>query len=365
MCRQISRARYYLVPIILYSALLLHTGCIEPPRRDFPTSPTLRQLADQRGLLIGAAVSDGPLADEVQYVEILSAQFNSITPEGAFKWSATESEYQTYSWDDADAIAAFATQHNMRLRGHTLVWANSLSGQLYQILPDYVINAPDAATLQQYLDDHIESVVTRYSAVTDRWDVINEPMEMLGSGVDQNIITATLGEAWMVRAFQQTRSLDPSAKLYINEPLAEVPGAKHTGLLALVQRLLDAGAPIDGIGLQGHFLLGPPPLQDLMSVMQDWEALGLEVAITELDIPTPFLNEEAQAVQYQTVMTACLSVAACREVTFWGFTDKHSWLNSFLGPASNPLLFDEDYLPKPAYAAVSAVLAADMIPESH
>jgi len=58
-------------------------------------------------------------------------------------------------------------------------------------------------------------------------------------------------------------------------------------------------------------------------------------------------------------MTACLSVAACGEVTFWGFTDKDTRLNSFLGPWSTPLLFDADYLPKPAYAAVSAALAGE------
>jgi endo-1,4-beta-xylanase len=99
--------------------------------------------------------------------------------------------------------------------------------------------------MQQYIDDHIEAVVTRYAYAVDRWDVINEPLETLGSRVDQNIITTTLGQTWMVRAFQQARSLDPSAKLYLNEALAERPGAKHEGLLTLVGALLDAGAPID------------------------------------------------------------------------------------------------------------------------
>jgi endo-1,4-beta-xylanase len=132
---------------------------------------------------------------------------------------------------------------------------------------------------------------------------------------------------------------------------------KHEGLLTLVGALLDAGAPIDGIGLQGHFLTGAPSVQQLVSVMQDWEALGLEVAITELDIVTWLGNEEAQAAKYSNVMTACLSAAACGEVTFWGFTDKHTWLNSFLGSWTTPLLFDAEYLPKPAYAAVSGALA--------
>jgi endo-1,4-beta-xylanase len=327
-----------------------------PKERDFPTSPTLRELADQRGILIGAAAQPDLIVDEPQYAEILAAQFNSVTPETHLKWLHTEPEHMTYTWDNADAVAAFATANNQTMRGHALVWPNEFQ---YITTPDYVRNAPDAATMQQYIDDHIDAVVTRYADVVDRWDVINEPMQTLGSGVDQNVITATLGELWMVRAFEQTRSLDPDADLYINEALTERPWAKHSGLLALVGRLLEAGAPIDGVGLQSHFLFGAPSVQAMVSVIQDWEAVGVKVAITELDIVTWLGNEEAQANQYTNVMSACLSAAACGEVTFWGFTDKHTWLNSFLGSWSTPLLFDADYLAKPGYAAVSMALAGE------
>ena len=355
MSRLFSNNPWFTISLILFSSVLFFIGCA-PKERDFPTSPSLRELADQRGILIGTAVQPDLIVKEPQYTEILTAQFNSITSESHMKWETTEPQYKVYTWENADAIAAFAAANNLTIRGHTLVWPNEFQ---YITTPDYVRNAPDAMTMQQYIDDHIEAVVTRYADVVDRWDVINEPMETLGSGVDQNRITSTLGEEWMVLAFQKVRSLDPSAKLYINEAIAERPWAKHNGLLALVGRLLEAGAPIDGIGLQGHFLAGVPSVQELVSVMQDWEALGLEVAVTELDVVTWFGSEEAQAIQYGNVMNACLSVAACTEVTFWGFTDKHTWLNSFFGPWSTPLLFDGEYLPKPAYAAVSAALAGE------
>jgi len=355
MNKVFSNPRWCTIAVALSAAVLFGTGCM-PKERDFPTSPTLREFAGQHGILIGAAARPHLLVEEPQYADILAAQFNSITPETDLKWLHTEPEHLTYTWDNADAVAAFATANNQTIRGHTLVWPNEF---YYITTPDYVRNAPDAATMQKYIDDHIEAVVTRYADVVHRWDVINEPMQTLGSGVDPNIITATLGEAWMVRAFQQTRSLDPDADLYINEALTERPGAKHSGLLALVGRMLDAGAPIDGVGLQSHFLFGAPSVQAMVSVMQDWEALGLKVAITELDIVTWLDNEEAQALQYENVVTACLSVAACGEITLWGFTDKHSWLNGFLGSWSTPLLFDADYLPKPAYAAVSMALAGE------
>lgn len=323
-----------------------------------PSTCTLRQLADARGVLIGTAVAAGPVTDEPQYGETLSREFNSITPENAFKWPQTEPEAGAYTWEEADLIADFATEHDMALRGHTLVWPNSSSAAQFSIVPDYVYEAPDAASMQRYIDDHIEAVVTRYADVTDRWDVVNEPLVTIGSEVDANPLTDTLGEAWMVRAFEQAHELDPTAELYLNEVLTERPGPKHDALVALVTRLLDAGAPIDGIGLQSHFIGGPPTTDELAAVMSDWEALGLDVAITELDIPTVDGDGATQAQQYADVVATCLTSDACHEVTVWGLTDGFTWLDSLVGEGSAPLLFDEDYQPKPAYVAVAETLAA-------
>jgi len=348
----------FLTLLVLTGALLIAScddGNDGPDGNDASAALTLREVADQRGILIGAAVRSGLIASDDEYARILAAEFNSITAENDMKWKATESEHMTYTWENADAIAAFATAYGQTVRGHTLVWPNEFQ---YEVIPDYVRNAADGATMQQYIDDHIEAVVTRYADVVDRWDVINEPMETLGSGVDQNVITATLGEAWMVRAFQQARALDPTADLYLNEALTTLLPAKHAGLLALVGRLIEAGAPIDGIGLQAHYLGGKVPAA-LQSVMEDWQALGLKVAITELDIVTLGGDLQAHAAEYASVFATCLAVSACVEVTSWGFTDRSTWLNSFIGPESTPLLFDENYQPKPAYNAVAETLAGD------
>jgi endo-1,4-beta-xylanase len=322
-----------------------------------PDTCTLRELADRAGILLGAAVARSPLTDDPTYGDVLAAEFSSITPENAFKWPQTEPEAGVFTWESGDAIAAFATDHDLGVRGHTLVWPNSRSAQLYEILPSYVSEAPDAAAMQQAVDDHIAAVVTRFGDVTDRWDVINEPLVTGGDEVDPNVLTETLGEDWMVRAFEQARELDPDATLYVNEVLTERPGPKHDALLALVGRLIDAGAPVDGVGLQGHFLTGAPTRDELETVMGDWDAIGIDVAITELDIPTADGDQEAHAAQYADVVGACLAVDACVEVTLWGFTDRYTWLDDFLGPGSAPLLFDEDYDPKPAYDAIAEALA--------
>ena len=124
-----------------------------------PETCTLRELADHAGILLGAAVAGDPLADDPDYADALAAEFNSLTPESAFKWPATELEPGLYTWEAADTIAAFATDNDLAVRGHTLVWANSQSAELYEVLPSYVRDAPDAAALQQAVDDHIAAVV--------------------------------------------------------------------------------------------------------------------------------------------------------------------------------------------------------------
>jgi endo-1,4-beta-xylanase len=93
-------------------------------------------------------------------------------------------------------------------------------------------------------------------------------------------------------------------------------------------------------------------------LIQDWEALGLDVAITELDIPTVDGDTATHAQRYRDVVATCLASDACNEVTVWGLTDGFTWLDGLVGEGSAPLLFDEDYQPKPAYVAVAEALAA-------
>ncbi len=322
---------------------------------------TLRQLADRAGILVGTAVKPEFWADDERYAEIAATEFSSLTPEGAWKWPNTEPAAGEYTWEDADAVAEFAAQHDQTVRGHTLVWANSIAALSFTVVPDYALAIDDPAVLQAAIDDLIRAVVTRYAEVTDRWDVVNEPLAFdFNSGeLDPNHLTETLGEAWMVRAFQLAHELDPDASLYVNGNQTTRPGPKHDGLVALVGRLLEAGAPIHGVGLQGHGLpTNVPTYDELVAVMREWEALGLDVAITELDIAMTDEGPDAQADAYAEVFSACLDVAACVEVTMWGLSDGHTWLDDVLGEDSDPLLFDEAYNRKPAYDAVAATLAA-------
>ncbi|KAL0955072.1 hypothetical protein HGRIS_003989 [Hohenbuehelia grisea] len=141
----------------------------------------------------------------------------------------------------------------------------------------------------------------------------------------QDVFFNTLGTAYIATALRAARAADPAAKLYINDFNIEGTGAKSTAMVNLVKSLQSQGVPIDGIGIQAHLIVGQVP-STLLANLKQFTALGVEVAFTELDIrmtlpTTPALLAQQQK-DYQTVIAACKSVAACVGVTVWDFTDK-------------------------------------------
>ena len=141
----------------------------------------------------------------------------------------------------------------------------------------------------------------------------------------------TLGTEYVSIALKAARAADPNAKLYINDYNIENTGAKATAMLNLAKQLLADGVPLDGIGFQCHFIVGSVPTS-FQTVLEQFTALGLEVAITELDIrmPTPAsaANLAQQQKDYQSVVQACMNVQGCIGITIWDWTDKYSWVPS-------------------------------------
>ena len=96
-------------------------------------------------------------------------------------------------------------------------------------------------------------------------------------------------------------------------------------MLNLVKELLADGVPIDGVGFQCHFIVGEVPTS-FQSVLEQFTALGIEVAITELDIRMTLPETDALLAQqqkdYQSVVQACMNVEKCVGITIWDWTDK-------------------------------------------
>lgn len=335
------------------AAIAPRAGCVPAQ----PSTCSLRELADRAGIRFGGTLEADQIADPA-YAETLSREFSALTAENAMKWYATETAPGAFTFDDADAVLQFADDHGQQVRGHNLVWAQD------SFTPQWVKDISDPAALRAAVHAHIDAVLGRYRGRVRRWDVVNEPLSSTGASPSDNVFRRVLGPGWLAETYRYAHQVDPDAELWLNEYGSDwVPG-KHEALLALLRGLLADGVPVHGVGLQTHRLsVDGPDRATFERQLRDYAALGLKVAITELDVavrPGDTTGLDRQAEAYATIVSSCLAVAACEEVTVWGVTDAHTWLDGqgILPAPTRPLLFDESYRPKPAYRAVRAVLAA-------
>lgn len=311
---------------------------------------TLRELADQLGVRMGAAVSEQYL-NEQAYHDTAAAEFNSVTHENSLKWESVQPQQGEYSFEGADQLVEFAEANGQQIHGHTLAWHSQL--------PSWVENGGfGPEELLDVLDDHISTTVGRYEGQIDTWDVANE---VIGDDANwrNSVFYEQLGEDFVAESLHMARAADPSASLFINDYSIDGINAKSDAYYDLAVDLLDQGAPLDGIGLQAHLIVGQVP-GDMRQNIERFADLGLEVMITELDVRVPTPASEAdlqrQAEDYREVFEICLEVSGCSGVTVWGVTDAYSWVPDHFEGEGAALPIDENYEPKPAYWAIHEAL---------
>jgi endo-1,4-beta-xylanase len=323
--------------------------------RRYPSTCSLREAAAVTGLRMGATLDPAQVGDAA-YTEVLHREFDALTPENALKMYSIQNQRGVWTFAGADAVVGNAEANGMEVRGHTLVWAQDT------YTPAWVAGITDPAELQAVTDEYIATVVGRYAGRIPRWDVVNEPLATYGTSRSGSVWDDLLGAGWIAAAFRTAHAADPAAELWINEYGTDwVPG-KHAAFLSLVAALVADGVPVHGVGIQTHRTsTAGPDVAVFRRQLEDFAALGLKVAITELDIPTDPTGQGAamaQAAAYRRIVEACLAVPACVEVTTWGITDADTWLDGlgiFRTP-TRPLLFDEHLQPKPAHRSVLAAL---------
>lgn len=284
----------------------------------------LHQLAVAAGKkYFGSATDNGEL-DDTAYTAILSdtTEFGQITPGNTQKWQYTETENGTFSYTEGDVIIDFALNNSQIVRCHNLVW--------YSQLPSWVSSGSwTNETLIEVMEAHITSEVTHYKGQCYSWDVVNEALSDDGDGsYRDNVFYETIGEYYIPIAFAAAAAADADAKLYYNDYNIEYSGAKATAALGIVDLIQGAGVQIDGVGLQGHFIVGSTPSDtDLASILNEFVAKGVEVAYTEIDVrhksvPPTDTEIEQQATDYVSIVNACLQVEGCVGITIWDFDDK-------------------------------------------
>ena len=317
----------------------------------------LKDLANKHNLIIGTAVSAKNLREDKKYQEIILREFNVITPENAMKFWATHPALNKYNFTNADEIVEFAQKNNLMIRGHTLVWDHNL--------PDWLTKSGyGKEEITKILKDHIQTVITRYSGKLIAWDVVNEPIHDGKFGL-KNFWYETIGPEYLELSFRWAKEADPKAKLFLNEWGAEEINSKSDVIYFLIKNLLQKGVPIEGIGFQMHRGIGDPKIMheipDLVSMKNNFQRfadLGLEIQITEMDIQTYGYqgNHEqilkAQAKAYEDIVKTVIKIPNVKALIFWGILDKYSWIPASFNHPDFAHIFDNDYLPKPAYNAV-------------
>ena len=257
----------------------------------------------------------------------------------------------------------YAAQHQMAVRGHTLVWDRQL--------PEWLTQSNFSRDeYKAILKDHITTVVGRYAGRILAWDVVNEPLDGQGQ-IRQNFWLQAIGPEYILLAFQWAHAADPDAQLFINESYAEGLSEKSQGVYAMVSGLLEKGVPIHGVGMQMHLRLENPPIPiDVAMNMQRLGELGLRVHITELDVRLQDASGsqaeklEAQGQVFGDMARTCLEAANCEAFFTWGLTDHYSWIPGMSGKEDQPLLFAENWQPKPAYWAVFTTLHDELLTDS-
>lgn len=297
-------------------------------------------------VLIGSAVSEAALANDATYRATLENNFSMVTPENEMKWDTIQPNPTTYNFGPADAIVTFARSHGMEVRGHTLVWHDQN--------PPWLTNGHFTRDqLIAILRDHIFTVVGHYRGQVAQWDVVNEALDDSGR-LRHDIWYQVIGPSYIDMAFRFAHAADPKAKLFYNDTGAEGLGPKSDAVYRLVAGLKHRGVPIDGVGLQSHFvgLVGPSQAGAEANMVR-LGTLGLQVAVTEMDVAlvlpadSPALRTEARIYGY--MLSACQQEPNCHTFVVWEFTDKYSWIPSAMPDFGAADLFDASMHPKPAF----------------
>ena len=342
-----------------------------------PTASLRQQFANR--FLVGVAL-DGYLPADYNAAELslIRNQFAALTPANCMKMTHLQREPGRFDFQMADALVDFAAANQLKVCGHCLVWAKD------ERTPEWIFRDGAAAAsrevLLQRMQKHIETVAGRYRGKVISWDVVNEALDDGTNFIRPSKWFSTLGEEFIVKAFQFARQADPEAVLIYNDYNVEGP-AKRAKLLRLLRLLQERKAPIQAVGIQGHYELDTVPYQDLEETISAIHGLGLKVMMTEFDLDAiprakwwadggkhrpelaklnPYTNGcppevlQRQAEQYGKLFGIFRRHAsAITRVTFWDLHDGRSWLNHFPWQRVNyPLLFDRDARPKPAFEAV-------------
>ena len=312
----------------------------------------------------GVAVHLDPFRNEPRMKELLIKHADLIVPMNALKWASLRHTKNEFDFGGADEIISFAEAYGKSIHGHALLW--------YHANPSWLDAITSPSRLEGLLNEHIEKVVGRYAGRIATWDVVNEVVahDPLSEGKwRRGVWYDALGPSHVDIAFKAAAKADPTAKLFINDYDLEDDSPRtyqrHKSILKIIRRLQDKNIPIHGVGFQSHLYAERNIGRDnLFLFLSELKSMGLEVAITELDVidwRLPADPEERDILVANTAkefLSAIAEVATPRNITSWGLSDKFSWIDETFprddAAKARPLPFDSNWTAKPLFKVLQS-----------
>ena len=357
----------------------------EPPTESEATSAQevlSLKSAYKKDFFIGTALSANHInGGDAKATEVILREFNSITPENIMKSMHIHPTVDSFYFEMADKFVELGETNDMNIVGHTLIWHSQLSKWMEEI--------EDKEEMTKQVENHINTIVSRYKGRVDGWDVVNEALNEDGT-LRESVFLKVLGKDYLTMAFKLAEAADPEADLYYNDYNIEQP-AKREGCIKMLKEIMANGGKIDGVGIQGHWSIKGTPIKEIEESILAYAELGLKVMFTEVDLTvlpnpwdlqgaevsqnfeeSPFMNPYPEglpdsvqiklAQRYADLFQLFLKHQdKISRVTFWGVNDGHSWLNGWpIKDRTNyPLLFDRNFEPKKAYHSVMELKGVD------
>jgi endo-1,4-beta-xylanase len=330
--------------------------------------PKLRDLARQKNLLFGSAVSDSHL-ERPDLTTLLRDQCSILVAENQMKWRAAHPEQDRFDFTQADNFMNFAESNHLPARGHNLCW--------HEHNPPWLDSAITPQNAVSLLTTHIQTVATRYKGRIHSWDVVNEAIEPThkNPGSLRNSLWLTnIGPDYLDLAYRTAAKADPAALLTYNDYDIETDSpsqqAKREAVLVFLETLIKKGTPIHALGVQSHLRTneGTSTYSGLNRFLKEIEKLNLQVYVTELDVDDQFMladipeRDRQVAEIYRSFLENILRHNSVKAVLTWCLSDRDSWLQNFRprkdGLPQRPLPFDAQLNPKPAFYALRDSLAS-------
>lgn len=329
--------------------------------------PCLKELVKSKRVpfTIGTALNNVP---EQQERTIIKNEFNSITPQNALKWGILlkGNKLGSYDFSVADQMVEYSLTNKIDVHGHALIWGK-VPGMGYPKDLQEKLHAEKKPNIKllEVMENHLHTVLSHYKDKIQVWDVVNEPFELSGSKIDNNIFLHYLGIDYIEQAFNTAHSIDPSLRLVLNEQIENYNDRRTNKYLQLIENLLVKNTPVHSIGIQSHIIFELPSIKNIFLFLKRLSNLGLPFEVTEFDLriglfkyaKDPFKAQEEYAKRFFEVF---MEFPEFLGVTFWSCFDNDNWMDKempfCLTKPNSPCLFDEILNKKPLYYSIFDLL---------